>query len=176
MNIQSLAQAQTNPAPATTMLKLLLPVDATERSRWSIQYALRRRQSGRPVAATLLLVAEPVTDWQILRFYTQEQLRRFHAQRAQHILEEAALPLQQTNISVQLKFLEGDIAFEILDLAEQLDCDEIVLPLPHSRWAKLFSTDIVRRVLERQRGIPVVTVDAQGEPRPAAKATYLMLL
>ncbi len=176
MNNLSIAHAQCNAAPAAKILKLLLPVDATERSRWTIQYALRHRQSGQSVQVSLLLVAEPVTDWQILRFYSQEHVRRFQAERAQYILDDAAQPLRQARIPVQLKFLEGDIPFEILDLAEQLDCDEIVLPLPHPRWAKLLSTDVVRQVLERQRNIPVVTVDARGEPRQAGTTASLMLM
>lgn len=176
MNMLSISQLQRNTAAAAQNLKLLLPVDATERSRWGIRYALRRRQSDHNVRVTLLLVAEPVTDWQILRFYSQEEVRRFHAKRAQYILEDAAQPLRQANIPVQMKFLEGDISFEILDLAEQLDCGEIVLPLPCPRWATLLSSDIVRKVLRHRRSVPVVTVDAQGVPHRNGTSASLLPL
>ena len=145
-------------------LKLLLPVDATERSRWGINYAAWRKQSGCGVAVSLLFVAEPVTDWQVLRFRTQEEIRRFQAERGNYVLEDAAQQLEQAGIPAQANYREGDIVFQILDVAEQLDCDEIVLPMPHLRWARLLSPDIVREVIRRQRTVPVTTVNPQGMP------------
>lgn len=145
-------------------LKLLLPIDATERSRWGINYAMRRKQSGRGVAVSLLFVAEPVTGWEVLRFLSQEEVRRFQSERGNYLLEDAALPLRQAGIPAQMNYREGDIVFQILDVAEQLECDEIVLPMPYPRWARLFTPDIVREVARRQRSVPVTTVNAQGMP------------
>ena len=151
-------------ALGTDTLKLLLPIDATERSRWGINYAIGRKQSGRDVAVSLLFVAEPVTNWEVLRFLSQEKVRRFQAERGNYLLEDAAQPLRQAGIPAQTNFREGDIAFQILDVAEQLDCDEIVLPMPYPRWARLLSPDIVREVTRRQRSVPVTTVNAHGMP------------
>lgn len=145
-------------------LKLLLPIDATERSRWGIHYAIGRKQSGHDVAVSLLFVAEPVTDWQVLRFLKQEEVRRFQAERGNYLLEDAAQPLRQAGIPAQMNYREGDIVFQILDVAEQLECDEIVLPMPYPRWARLFSLDIVREVARRQRSVPVTTVNSAGRP------------
>ena len=152
------------PSPHTHKHKLLLPVDATERSRWGINYAIWCEQSGRSVAVSLLLVAEPITSWQVLRFLTQEKVRRFQAERGNILLRDAARPLEQAGIPVQLNFREGDIVFETLDVAEQLECDEIVLPIPYPRWARLSSIDIVREVVRRQRSVPITTVDSHGMP------------
>lgn len=148
----------------TDTLKLLLPIDATERSRWGINYAIGRKQSRRDVAVSLLFVAEPVTNWQVLRFLSQEKVRRFQAERGNYFLEDAAQPLRQAGIPAQMNYREGDIAFQILDVAEQLGCDEIVLPMPYPRWARLFSLDIVREVTGHQRTVPVITVDSHGMP------------
>ena len=150
--------------PPPDTLKLLLPVDATERSRWGTNYAILRKQSGRNVAVSLLLVAEPITSGQVLRFLTQEKVRRFQAERGNYLLKDAAQPLEQAGIPVQMNYREGDIVFEILDVAEQLECDEIVLPVPYPRWARLFSLDIVREVTRRQRSVPVTTVNSHGMP------------
>lgn len=150
--------------PPSDTLNLLLPVDATERSRWGINYAIWRRNSGRNVAVSLLTVAEPITSWQVLRFYTQERVRQFQAERGKYLLEDAAQSLQKAGIPVQMNFREGDIVFEILDVAEQLECNEIVLPIPYPRWARLFSLDIVREVVRRQRTVPVTTVSPIGRP------------
>lgn len=158
--------------PPPDTLNLLLPVDATERSRWGINYAIWRRNSGRNVAVSLLTVAEPITSWQVLRFYTQERVRQFQAERGKYLLEDAAQSLQKSDIPVQMNFREGDIAFEILDVAEQLECNEIVLPIPCPRWARLFSLDIVREVVRRQRAVPVTTVTPTGRPeRTVTKRT-----
>jgi nucleotide-binding universal stress UspA family protein len=112
----------------------------------------------------LLLVTEPVTSWQVLRFMTQEQVRRFQAARAGDLLESAVSSLRQAGIPVQSSHCEGDIAFEILDFAEQLQCDEIVLPVPYPRWSKIFTPDITREVLRRKRTVAVTTVDCDGIP------------
>lgn len=164
MNATPTAMEHLAPRAFAKPLKLLVPVDATERSRWGINYARRCWQSGREVAVSLLLVAEPITSWQVLRFLTQEKVRQLQAERARFILEEASQPLQRAGIAVQTHYQEGDIPFEILDLAEQLGCDEIVLPLPHPKWTRLFTPDIVREVLRSQRSTPVITVNATGMP------------
>lgn len=151
-------------AVGTDTLKLLLPIDATERSRWGINYAIWCRQSGRDVAVSLLFVAEPVTNWEVLRFFSGEEVRRFQAERGNYLLGDAAQSLEQAGIRAQLNYREGDIVFQILDVAEQLECDEIVLPTPHPRWARLFSVDVVREASRRQRSVPVTTVNPQGVP------------
>ncbi|MBI2293199.1 MAG: universal stress protein [Betaproteobacteria bacterium] len=119
-------------------LKLLLPIDATARSRWGIHYAIWRKHSGRDVAVSLRFVAEPVTGWEVLRFLSQEEVRRFQAERGNYLLKDAAQPLRQAGIPMQMNYREGDIVFQILDVAEQLECDEIVLAMPYPRWGRLF--------------------------------------
>ena len=52
--------------------RLLVPVDATERSRWPLRYALAH--SGTPLHVDLLFVAEPVTRLEVLRFRTQAEI------------------------------------------------------------------------------------------------------
>lgn len=143
---------------------LLLPIDATERSRWGIRYVLARHRSGQAVDAALLFVGEPITSWQVLRFRTHDEIARFQSLRAHYLLEDAAQPLARDAIPFRALFRQGEVVFEILDAAEQLDCSEIVLPAPHPRLLTLLSRDVVREVLRRQRGIPVVTVDEDGIP------------
>jgi len=154
----------TDVAVDTALRRPLLPIDATERSRWAVRYALARHRAGQAVDATLLFVGEPVTSWQVLRFRTHDEIARFQSQRAGYFLEEAAQPLVRSGIPCRTLFREGEVAFEILDAAEQLDCSEIVLPAPPPRLLTLLAHDTVREVLRRRRGIPVVTVDEDGIP------------
>ena len=142
--------------------RLLIPVDPTERSRWGLQYALRLQRSGKPVQVALLFVSEPVTAPEVLRFRTQVEIARFQAECGAHILHDAAQPLAAAGVACQEIYREGDIVEQIDDVAEQLGCDEIVLPLPHARIVKLLSRDVVREVIRRAKCVPVVTTDAEG--------------
>ncbi len=62
--------AEKRAAAGTKMTRLLIPVDATERSRWGLQYALRLQRKGVLLQVFLLFVAEPVTRSEVLRFRT----------------------------------------------------------------------------------------------------------
>jgi hypothetical protein len=156
--------AKTDASPNTALRRLLLPIDATARSRWGIAYARALRRRGQAIEATLLSIGEPVTNWEVLRFRTHDEIARFQAERARYFLEEAAQPLTADGIPCRTLFREGEVVFEILDAAEQLDCTEIVLPAPAPRLIALFSDDTVRKILRQQRGIPVVIVDENGLP------------
>jgi hypothetical protein len=152
----------TGVAADAALRRLLLPIDATERSRWGIRHVLARHEAGEAVDVALLFVGEPVTSWQVLRFRTHAEIARFQAERAHYFLAEAAQPLTGHGISCRTLFREGEVVFEILDAAEQLNCSEIVLPTPPPRLLALLSTDVVRAVLRHRRSIPVVIVDENG--------------
>lgn len=145
-------------------LRLLIPVDATEPSRWGVRYALRRAQAGERIEVCLLHVGETIRNWEVLRFRTPQEILRFQAERAQVFLEEAAQPLRAAGIVQRGIFVEGEIVPCILDQAEQLGCAEIVLPVPAPRWRKLLAGDVVREILARQPPLTVVTVHADGTP------------
>src|SRR5262245_10348845 len=153
------------------LLKLLLPVDATERSRWSIAHVLALNGRQTPMEVHLLFVAEPITHLHVLRFRTRGEIAAFQRQYGQWQLDDAMAPLSQLDIPVRTHFREGNIAFEIVDCAEQVGCDHIVLPKPYPRWMRLLGRDVVREVLEHSAAVPVVTVDREGnvQSRQTAK-------
>lgn len=144
---------------------LLVPIDATPRSRWGIQYAVWKHQTGAQVAVSLLHVAEPLLrPWDILRFRTEQEVALWRAERAQYLLEDAAAALRDNDIAAHRQFREGNVVFEILDAAEQLGCDQIILPAPAHGWRRIFSRGIVARVRRKQRTVPVITVNRGGLP------------
>lgn len=152
-------------------LRLLIPIDARERTEWGLRYARRRHDDGRSICAVLLAVAEPVVNLHVLRFRTERQAADFLKQRAQDLLGHAAAALGAAGVAVDTHFREGEIAFSILDTAEELGCDEIVMPAPQrGLLAQLLFPDAVAEVVSRQRRVPVVTVDAEGRPEPARTA------
>ena len=145
-------------------LRLLVPINANQDSRWGVEYALRCHRQGLAVEVVLLNVGEPITQWEVLRFRTQQEIEQFQSERAQAFIEEASQPLAANEIAFRGLFKQGKLVFSILDTAEELDCDEIVMPASKPWLACLFSSDVVSTVVHQQRGIPVVLVNAQGDP------------
>jgi len=109
----------------------------------------------------VLFVCGPVTALKLLRFRTHGEIARFQAECGAHILHDAAQTLTAAGVACQEAYREGDIVEQIGDVAEQLGCEAIVLPLPHARIAKLRSLEVVRDVIKRAKGVPVVTADAE---------------
>ena len=145
-------------------LRLLVPINANADSRWGVRYALQRHLEDAAVEVILLNVGEIVTQWQVLRFRTQQEVAQFQAERAQAFIDEASAPLAAENIPYRGVFKQGDVVFSILDAAEEFDCDEIAMPAPQPGLTQLFSRAIAAEV-RRQRGdIPVVMVDSEGLP------------
>lgn len=62
--------------------KLLIPIDATEESRWAIHYAIRRARAGTSVEVYLLYIVEPVKNWEVLRFHTEQEVRQRFEERS----------------------------------------------------------------------------------------------
>ena len=146
-------------------LRLLVPINANANSRWGARYALQRHLEGTAVEVVLLNVGEIVTQWQVLRFRTQQEVAQFQSERAQAFIDEASALLAAENIPCRGLFKQGDVVFSILDAAEELDCDEIAMPVPQPGLANLFARDIVAEVRRHQGEIPVVMVDSEGLPR-----------
>jgi nucleotide-binding universal stress UspA family protein len=142
--------------------RLLVPIDATERSRWPLRYVLTRREQ--PLHVDLLFVGPPVTSLEVLRFRTQAEVAAFQARCAQWLLQDAAQPLAEAGLSVRSHFREGDVAREIVETAEQLGAEAIVMPPAHPLWLNFLTRGIVRKVLRLARAIPVLHVDADGRP------------
>src|SRR5690606_13073163 len=114
-----------------------------------------------PLHVDLLFVAEPVSSLEVLRFRTQADVAAFQNQSAQYLLDDAAQPLQAAGMSVGTHFREGDIASQIVETAEELGADAIVMPPPHPLWLDFLTRGTVRKVLRRARATPVVTVDSE---------------
>ena len=145
-------------------IRILVPVNADEDSRWGIRYALRQRHLGNQVEVILLHIGEPITQWQVLRFRTQQEIAQFQSKRAQAFIEDAAKPLTAESIPYRGFFKQGEVAFAILDAAEELDCHEIAMPLCKTVFWGIFSRDILYKVTNRQRNIPVIAVRSDGIP------------
>lgn len=150
-------------------LRLLIPITAAEDSRWGIRYALRLKGEGSRIEVMFLNVGEIITDWQALRFRTQAELARFQSERAQAFIDEASAPLLEHDIPFRGLFRRGDPVFCIPDAAEELDCHQIVLPLPPGRICRLFSQNITGAIMQKDHIARIITVDQHGQPADTGK-------
>lgn len=146
--------------PANALVKLLIPVDATDESRWGLKYASRLAGTGIEVEVCLLFVAEPVRNWEVLRFYTEDEVRKHFQERSALFLEEAAKSLAEAGIACRTYFREADPVGGVIDMAEELNCSEIVVPRTH--WLGLFATGLGPKLINRHCTIPVTLINADG--------------
>lgn len=146
--------------PANALVRLLIPIDATDESRWGLQYALRLARAGTQVEVCLLYVAEPMRSWEVLRFYTEDEVRRHFQARSAVFLEEAAKPLSDAGIACRTYFREADAVGGVIDMAEELNCSEIVVPKTH--WLGIFPSGLGPKLINRHCAIPVTLINADG--------------
>lgn len=151
-----------DPGGDKKLLRILIPINANDDSRWGVQYALRQKRAGREVEVILLHVGEPITQWQVLRFRTQQEIAQFQAERAQAFIAEASEALTAAEVPCRGLFRQGDVAFSILDTAEEMECDEIAMPPPNQGFSSLFSRDFTPAVRRIRRDIPVIAVSDNG--------------
>ena len=144
-------------------MRLLIPVNDSENSLWAVKYALRLQANGLSPEVVILSVGEPVNQWQVMQFRTQQEIGQFQSHKAQSCIDEVVRSLAAGNVSCRGLFKQGDVVFSILDTAEELECDEIVLPRKKERWAGLFGRSVVQDIVRSQRSIPVVLVNGLGE-------------
>ena len=143
--------------------RLLIPVKRAEDADHALSYVLRRRADEQAVAVCFLHVEEAPSQWETL-FGGSGVHAMWHRQ-GQDVFTRVLSLLVGRDVEYAAYVRSGPVVFSILDAAEELDCDEIVVPAPRSGLFRLLSREIVSTLMLRQRGVPVVAVDKQGLPR-----------
>jgi K+-sensing histidine kinase KdpD len=89
---------------------------------------------------------------------------------AQALLGAAASASLLHGLEHETVLADGDVAFAILDSAEALACDQIVVARAGGGgWRHLFATPVVRQLEELGRGIPLVLVNFVGVAQEAVR-------
>jgi hypothetical protein len=146
-------------SPAST-LRLLIPVSRRRRIFCATNYAEKLRRGDLTIEVCLLHVLEPVGSWQALLHPASAHMA-IQRQRAEAILSLAAKPLQAAGISYAAYLRCGSVVSSLLDAAEELGCQEIIVP---KKRRTIFSRNVVPTLLSRRRAVPVVVIDASGNP------------
>ena len=147
-----------------TAVKLLISIDGSERARWGLHYARARARRGEELSVDLLFVAEPIQNWQVLRFWSRRQVAGFQSERGHFLLDDAERYLRDAGIPVQSHFCEGDAAYQILDAAQTLHSQEIVLPEHEGGWIYRLDRNIAKEIQGRLPPVRLVVVDENGLP------------
>lgn len=86
-----------------------------------------------------------------------------HPGYAEILLEQVESRFRAESIAHESYILAGDLVFSILDAAELLACDAIVLPVLKMRpWHFFFLTKTARMMQRSQRDVPLVLINADG--------------
>lgn len=153
-----------HPARGDRVTKLLIPIEATEESRWAINYAIRRAQAGAAVEVCLLYIIEPVKNWEVLRFHTEQDVRQRFEERSAIFLAEAADALSAAGIPCHRHYREDELVRGILTFAEEKGCSEIVVPC--TKLFGLFSYGLASKLASKNTNVPVVLTTEDGSIEP----------
>lgn len=154
------SQAMTEGKPRP--LSLLIPIKRARNSERAVMYAIRRRAEGHAIAVCLLHVEEPPARWQTMIGRTRTDKKRH--QRTNQVFSVAVRMMRGLDIEFAAYVKSGPIIFTILDAAEELACDEIVVPAPGNFFLRLLSRQVVTILTARQRCARLLPVGKHGLP------------
>ena len=140
---------------------LLVPIKVSGRVTYVARYAKELLGQGWFVHITLLYVAPGA---EAMRGHGVSEDSSPEEYQARLLLTEAAAQLVSQDIVIDSVVRYGDVVFTIFDVAEQLNCHEIVWPKAKSGLIPAFlSRNISARLARRQRSIPVIRVDRNAD-------------
>ncbi len=141
--------------------RLLVPIDGTEEALRSINYVLDKTRGGQPLEVVLLYAVAPVRSWEVLKFRTESEVRKFFQSKADIFLQEAADSLSPADIPVIKVFREVEPVDAINAVAEEYGCTEVVMPRP-DYWG-LLSSRLPFKV-KKACHTPVTLISSRGAP------------
>lgn len=142
------------------IFKVLAPIKAPAEVLHGARYASRLMDKGRQVTVCMLYVAKRMGSQTTNTTAPVMGHSEAVEENARALLNEATALLVAHGIPHSSIVRWGDVAFTILDVAEELQCNEILLPPRRPRfWPRLFSKGIAERLVAAQRNVPLVTSD-----------------
>ncbi len=164
--------AKQNPLPAVkeaepnasekNAMHLLMPLKKASDVISGARYASHLVKQGLQVKIILLHVTKPRREEASIHSFSSN-FDLIEEEHAETLLNEAALYLNEYRLPHRTYIISGDVVFSILDAAELLNCDQIILPSMKRRtWLRPFSRNIVGKIEHSARSVSVVTVDSNG--------------
>ena len=108
-------------------MKILVPVDGSSASLDAVQHALQLIREGLQASVVLANVQEPASLWELLRVHDAEQIEAICRSAGEHSLQEAAALCQAAGAEFVQEIAQGEPAATLHDIAEEQDCDLVVM-------------------------------------------------
>ena len=151
------------------MLKLLIPVDASNVCRYAIQHVIHRVWSGEALDIHLIHVQAPFTRY-VGRFVARTALQDFYAERSAKALVAVGKLLERGGLRYSVHVTRGEPAREIVRYAESNRFGGIVIASDGlGSVSEMIFGSVTAKVLRTSR-VPVEVVPASPRSRIRAYA------
>ena len=107
--------------------KILLPVDGSDGSLRAAQHVASIASQMKALVVHLVNVQPPGDDWMVRRMIKPAELAKMEQEWADTALTPAGEILTKAGINIEAHPLQGEVAPTIARLAQELDCDQIVM-------------------------------------------------
>lgn len=143
--------------------RLLVPFKDMTRLENCLCYAGNLEAAGVSVHLALLHVVDAVPHGDSTTLAAVDRYGEAGDVATRALVDQVGARLAGTAFRCSVHVRRGDVVFTIFDMAEQIDSDEIVLPMPRpSLLPRIFSPSFAYRLMRLQRAVPVVMVDTEG--------------
>lgn len=149
-------------------MRILLPVDGSERSLDAVRHGLRLVSAGLQARFLLLNVQEPTHLYEVLLLRDAQARAEAARQAGENALRSAQALLEAAGLDYEVEIVTGDPAQQIVEVAEREPCDAIVMgTFGHGALADALVGSVSQEVLQHA-GVPVTVVRhaAPEEPVP----------
>lgn len=147
---------------------ILLPIDNAARANWCLAFVLACHRAGWRGEVSLVHVVQNTPAPAVVRERRQANEEDGAEQFGRGELRTAAAGLSEAGIKVRTALRSGSVVFAILDAAEQLACDVVVVPRARQRMFGVASRGVVYRLERSTRNVPLLTIDRDGRPSRSA--------
>lgn len=108
-------------------MKILLPVDGSTLALDAVRHALHLVREGLRASFVLANVQEPATFYEMMTLHDAEALARLSEGAAADSVQGAQALLLDAGVEYDVQVGQGDVAHTLLDIAEEQQCDAIVM-------------------------------------------------
>lgn len=151
-------------------MRILLPVDGSERSLDAIHHGLRLVRDGLQASFLLLNVQEPTHLYEVLMLRDADARAAAAREAGESALRAAQALLDTAGLAYEIEIVTGDPAQQIVEVAEREQCDAIVMgTFGHGALTEALVGSVSQEVLQHA-GVPVTVVrHAPLEEAPPAE-------
>ena len=108
-------------------MKILLPVDGSDRALDAVRYALRLQREGLRASFVLAAVQEPTYAFEMMLFPDAEVLDRVTGAQGARALKGAEALFEAAGLKCEREIGSGDPAPVLLEIAQRFGCEAIIM-------------------------------------------------